>query len=309
VESWRIGSITIIRVPEQLGPSAVAPHIFFPDLDRDVIQRYREWLVPTFYSPQEDRLISSIHSWVIRTGRHTILLDSCAGNHKERPWNPRFHQLDTPYLARLAEAGVAPEDVDIVLCTHLHSDHIGWNTRLVDGRWVPTFPNARYLFSRIENDYWRLGSPRALRDPARAIAYQDSVLPVVVSGQATLLDGIHAIDDGLLVEPAPGHTPGHVVLKLDAAQGRRALFCGDVIHHPIQLYYPDWNSAYCELAEEARATRRSVLAYCADEPALLFPTHFAAPYVAGIDRKGPAFAPDFAASQKFACRTGSETGR
>lgn len=300
MESWRIGSITISRVPEQVGPNAVAPHVFFPEFDRDALERHREWLIPTFYSPQQDRLISSIHSWVIRTERHTIVVDCCAGNHKERPWNPRFHQLETPYLERLTEAGVAPADVDFVLCTHLHSDHIGWNTQLVDGSWVPTFPRARYLFSRVENDYWRPDSPRASRDPARDIAYQDSVLPVVASGQAVLLDGVHAIDDELHIEPAPGHTPGHVVLKLEGPQQQRALFCGDVIHHPIQVHHPNWNSAFCELAPEARATRLAALSYCADQQALLFPTHFAAPYVVGIERHGAAFAPDFAAGRRFA---------
>ncbi len=298
MERWRVGSVTVSRVPEQLGPNAVAPHLFFPDLDRAVLDRHRDWLVPTYYSPEQDRLISSIHSWLIRSGRHTILLDCCAGNHKERPWNPRFHRLNTPYLARLAEVGVAPEDVDIVLCTHLHADHIGWNTMLVDGRWVPTFPNARYLFSRIENDFWRSKSTQTGGDPGRAIAYEDSVLPVIAAGQAVLLDGVHAIEDGLVIEPAPGHTPGHVVLKLAADRGRPALFCGDVIHHPIQLYQPHWNSAFCELADDARATRRAVLDYCADHRALLFPTHFAAPYVAGVRREGQAFAPDFAAGSE-----------
>ena len=300
MESWRIGSAKVTRVPEQVGPNAVAPHVFFPAFDRATLERHATWLVPTFYSPPQDRLISSIHSWVIRTERHTVLVDCCAGNHKERPWNPRFHQLDTPYLARLAAAGVAPADVDFVLCTHLHSDHIGWNTQRVDGRWVPTFPRARYLFSRIENDYWRPDAPRAALDPARAVAYQDSVLPVIESGQAVLLDGEHAIDERLRIEPAPGHTPGHVVLKLDGGRDRGALFCGDVIHHPLQLYHPEWNSAFCELADEARVTRGRLMAYCADQAALLFPTHFAAPYVAGVVRAADAFAPDFAAGLKFA---------
>jgi glyoxylase-like metal-dependent hydrolase (beta-lactamase superfamily II) len=161
-------------------------------------------------------------------------LDSCASNHKHRPGFPRFHQLDIPFLHRLRAAGVQPEEVDAVLCTHLHSDHVGWNTMLVDGRWVPTFPNAKYLFSRIENE---IGDPH--RNPAaeadiqRGFAYCDSVLPVIEAGQAVLVDGEHAIDDSLTIVPAPGHTRGHVALWLANTSGR-ALFSGDVMHHALQ---------------------------------------------------------------------------
>jgi glyoxylase-like metal-dependent hydrolase (beta-lactamase superfamily II) len=290
MESWQIGSVTITRIAEQVGPSSLPAGQFLPALERRVLEQHRDWLVPTHYAPEQDRLITSIHSWLIRTGRQTILLDCCAGNHKNRPSNPRFHRLDTPWLQRLQAAGVEPEEIDIVLCTHLHTDHIGWNTRLVDGRWVPTFPNARYLFSRIEHEHWKptVGGDS---DPTRRIAYEDSVLPVVAAGQADLIDGTHAIEDRLLVEPAPGHTPGHVVLKL----ANQALFCGDVIHHPIQLYRPEWNSAFCEDADAARRTRRRVLDHCAEARALLFPTHFADPFVAGIRAKAGAYAPDFAA--------------
>jgi len=160
-------------------------------------------MAPLHYHPAEDRLVTSIHSWLIRTPRHTILLDTCSGNHKNRPWNLRFHQLDTPYLDRLRDAGVAPEDIDIVLCTHLHSDHCGWNTQLRDGRWVPTFPKATYLFSRKEHDRW---DPRVSSDKSRAELYNDSVLPVIESNQALILAGPQAIADLLVVEPSSWHT-------------------------------------------------------------------------------------------------------
>ena len=153
---------------------------------------------------------------------------------------------------------------------------------LRDGRWVPTFPNAKYLFSRIENDYGDpRRNPRADADPQRGGAYRDSVLPVIEAGQAVLLDGAHPIDDVMLIEPAPGHTPGHVVLKLGDRE-QRALFCGDVVHHPLQIYAPHWNSGFCELPEEARVTRRRMLEHCAEHRALLFPVHFGAPHVAAI---------------------------
>jgi len=295
---WTIGTVRVTRVEEQLGFASVPPEKFFVGFEREVLERHLAWLVPNHYSPEHNRLISSVHSWLIRTPRHTILLDCCAGNHKERPGFARFHQLDTPYLAHLRAAGVAPEEIDIVLCTHLHSDHVGWNTMLRDGRWVPTFPNAKYLFSRAENDY---GDPRrnpaAAADPQRNNAYRDSVLPVIEAGQAVLLDGAHAIDDTMLVEPAPGHTIGHVVLKL-ADQGQRALFSGDAIHHALQVHMPNWNSCFCEIPDEARAARHRVLGHCADERALLFPIHFGAPHVAAIARAGDAFTPRFVAGNE-----------
>ena len=297
VTDWTIGTVRVTRVEEQLGFASVPPEKFFVGFEREVLERHLAWLVPDHYSPEHNRLISSVHSWLIRTPRHTILLDCCAGNHKERPGFARFHQLDTPYLARLRAAGVEPEEIDIVLCTHLHSDHVGWNTMLRDGRWVPTFPNARYLFSRTENDY---GDPRrnpaADADPQRSNAYRDSVLPVIETGQAVLLDGTHAIDDTMLVEPAPGHTVGHVVLKL-VDQGERALFSGDAIHHPLQVYVPNWNSCFCEIPDEARATRHRLLGDCAEHGALLFPIHFGAPHVTTIAREGDAFKLRFVAGK------------
>ena len=291
--TWTLGAASVTRIEEQLGFGSFPPDKYFAGFERDVLERHLAWLVPNHYAPAHDALITSVHSWLIRTPRHTILLDCCAGNHKDRSWLPRFNRLDTPFLERLQAAGARPEDIDIVLCTHLHADHIGWNTVLRDGRWVPTFPNARYLFSRIENDFW---DPRVnvefAEDPARSIAYRDSVLPVIESGQAELVDGDHAIDDQLLIEPAPGHTPGHVLLKL-CAGGTAGVFCGDVLHHPLQIYAPHWNSRFCGFPEQARATRRRVLEHCAEHEALLFPTHFGAPHVAAILAQGDAFAARF----------------
>jgi glyoxylase-like metal-dependent hydrolase (beta-lactamase superfamily II) len=293
MQVWKLGSATVTRIEEQVGPNDSTAGAFLPDLLREKFDRHASWMVPVHYDPASDRLITSNHSWLIRTGRHTILLDSCAGNHKERPWLPRFHQLNTPFLERLRDAGASPGEIDIVLCTHLHADHVGWNTRLDNGRWVPTFPNARYLFSRTENDHWNPAiGDRRQRNPGRALMYDDSVLPVIQSGQAILLEGEHAIEDSVLVKPAPGHTPGHVIL--DFRDGAAAgLFCGDVIHHPVQVYEPAWNTRFCELPEDARATRRRVLEHCAEQGALLFPTHFAAPHVAAVRAAGDGFRLEF----------------
>jgi glyoxylase-like metal-dependent hydrolase (beta-lactamase superfamily II) len=289
--TWQVGSVTVTRIEEQIGIGSMPIERFMVGFDREALNRHVKWLAPNHYSPEHDRLISSIHSWVLRTDRHVILVDGCCGNHKERPWNERFHRLDTPWLDNLRAAGVEPEAIDIVLCTHLHADHVGWNTQLRDGRWVPTFPNAQYLFSDREDARWNPQRNAAI-PPARRVLYEDSVLPVIEAGLARLIEGEHAIDDSLQVQPAPGHTPGQVVLRLDS-NDKRGLFCADVLHSAIQVYEPSWNSAYCEDAEQARATRRRVLEQCAAENALLFPTHFGAPFVAAIRRTGEGFALDF----------------
>lgn len=293
MQTWTIGEVSITRIEEQLGFASRAPEQYLDGFERETLARHLHWLVPHHYSPEQDRLITSIHSWLIRTPHHTILLDSCAGNHKQRPGFPRFHQLDTPFLERLRRAGVAPEQVDVVLCTHLHADHVGWNTMLRDGRWVPTFPNARYLFSRIENE---IGDPR--RNPAadadlqRGGAYRDSVLPVIEAGQVDLVDGDHAIDDTITIVPAPGHTQGHVAMHLRNSAGR-ALFAGDAIHHALQVCVPRWNSKFCELPDVARMTRARLLDQCAEERSLLFPGHFGAPHVARIMRAPSGFDIEF----------------
>lgn len=292
-QTWRIGRTTITRIEEQLGPASFPPDQYFSEFDRRLLERHLDWLAPHHYRPSEDALVTSVHSWLIRTPRHTLLVDSCSGNHKDRPWWPRFHQMDTPWLQRLAAAGVAPQDVDYVLCTHLHADHIGWNTRLQDGRWVPTFPRARYLFSRLELDHW---DPRrnvaGADDPARRIAFVDSVQPVLDAGLALEVQGSHAIDEGLRIEPAPGHTAGHVALHLSDAAGG-GVFCGDAIHHPLQVCAPHWNSRFCEQPDVARATRWRLLSGCAEHGHWLFPTHFGAPHVVAVERDAQGFRPRF----------------
>jgi glyoxylase-like metal-dependent hydrolase (beta-lactamase superfamily II) len=293
MNTWSVGNVQVTRIEELLGSASLPPEQYLDGFDRDVLKQHLDWLVPDHFSLSHDRMITSVHSWLIRTERQTILLDCCAGNHKDRPGFGRFHQLNTSYLQRLGRAGVTLEEIDIVLCTHLHSDHVGWNTVLQDGRWVPTFPRARYLFSRIENEW---GDPRrnplAQADPQRNNAYRDSVLPVIEAGQAELVDGLYEVDNGMLIEPTPGHTRGHVVLKIDILDGR-AVFSGDVIHHPLQVYEPSWNSGFCELPDDARATRRRILEHCAEHEALLFPGHFGAPHVASVVRRGGSFALNF----------------
>lgn len=293
MQRWKIGSAIVTRIEEQLGPGSFPPQQYFTGFEPEVLARNLHWLVPNHYLPASDAIVTSVHSWLIQTPHHNILLDCCSGNHKDRHWWPRFHMLDTPFLQRLAQAGVTPGQVDYVMCTHLHADHIGWNTQLQDGRWVPTFPNARYLFSKAECEHWDpLRNPAGADDPHRRIAYQDSVLPVIEAGLAELVSGPHAVGDDLLVEDAPGHTPGHILLRLLHGEGG-GVFCGDVIHHPLQVCAPHWNSQFCADPQQAKATRRRVLAHCADSGDLLLPTHFGAPHVVRVHADGAVFRPEF----------------
>jgi glyoxylase-like metal-dependent hydrolase (beta-lactamase superfamily II) len=289
--TFKIGAATVTRIEETYEPNFDA-QIFFADWKPELVAPHLNWMVPNHFDPQTGMLKLSVHSWLITIGGRTILIDTCVGNHKPRPARPKWHMMETRYLDRLAAAGVRPEQVDMVMCTHLHVDHVGWNTRLDNGRWVPTFPNARYVFSQEDYDYYGALDRDSQKGPAIHGAFRDSVMPIVDAGKAQIISGAHAIDEHLTVDPAPGHSPGHVVFKL-ASQSTQALFAGDVLHHVIQLYYPAWNSFACVHAEDARASRRKVLEYCAGSGALLAPGHFGDPFVCRVEQHGDAFRPRF----------------
>ena len=214
----RIGGFEVHRVAEYEGPF-LAPEEFFPDFDPEIVRSNAELLGPRLIDPASGRLIFSFHTFVVKTGHHTILIDSCLGNDKERPSRPQFHRMRSNYLADLAAAGVQPEAVDFVMCTHLHWDHVGWNTRLESGSWVPTFPKARYVMARREYGHWEAIQKQGEDTPHRR-AFEDSVLPVVRTGQSQLVDDDFALEDGLWFEAAPGHTPGNVVIHARSGERR-----------------------------------------------------------------------------------------
>jgi len=254
----RIGGARVERVEDYAGPSFV-PAEMFPAFRPEILEAERSWLVPRYYDPAAGRLCTSIHSWLLRTPRHLILVDSCIGNHKPRPLIERFNQRDVPWLERLAAAGARPEEVDFVLCTHLHADHVGWNTRLRDGRWVPTFPNARYLFSRTEFERW---DPRRPGHRATAFGqnvFEDSILPVAEAGLMDLIEDGHELPGGVTVQAAPGHTPGHARIRL-RSEGAEAIFSGDILHHPVQVPWPELCSVFDDDPVRGLATRRALLA-------------------------------------------------
>lgn len=282
-----LGQVTIDRVLEVEGPE-LDPLTFFPDCTEAILARHMGWLAPRFYDPVAKKLILAIQSYLVRTPHHTILIDTCIGEHKERKFSEAWHmRRDSAYLANLADAGCAPEDIDFVMCTHLHPDHVGWNTLLIDGRWVPTFPNAQYVFSRDEWSFWH---EKSAKDPRKYDdgAYADSVLPVDEAGQSLVVDRDHALDDTVWLEPSPGHTPGHTSVRLSSG-GRDAVMSGDLMHCILQCTYPDWSSFVCFDKDQARATRRAFLDRYCESGALVMPAHFPSPSLGYIERAGDAF--------------------
>jgi glyoxylase-like metal-dependent hydrolase (beta-lactamase superfamily II) len=282
----RIGAFEVRRIVEFEGPS-FDPVEFFPDFDPAVVRDNAELLGPRLIDPTSGKLVFSFHSFVVKTGRHTILIDTCLGNDKERPTRPQWHRLRTSYLADLAAAGVKPDEVDYVMCTHLHWDHVGWNTRLADGNWVPTFPKARYIMARREFEHWQEVHRRGDDTPHRT-AFADSVLPVVHTGQSLLVDDDFAMEDGLWFESAPGHTPGNVVIHARSGDAV-GLFVGDVLHHPIQLLKPEWSTRACSDMDLSRQTRTRLVEEHAERGTLLLPAHFPTPTTGRIVRHNSGY--------------------
>ena len=271
---YKLGELEIHRAIESEVP-IFDTFTFFPDATREVVEANKDWLMPRYIDPKTIEVILCIQSYVIKTSHHTILVDTCVGNHKSRPARPSWHMQNSPFIEELGSVGVHPEEVDFVLCTHLHVDHVGCNTKLLDGRWVPTFPNAKYIFSRNEFELWAARYEKGETVPV-PLVYEDSVLPIVEAGQAIIVEDTHQIDDGMWLEPAPGHTPGHVMLNLKSGE-ETALMSGDVIHHPLQLIRPEWSSRACEDPHLSAVSRTKMLERVADTNTLLCPAHFGSP--------------------------------
>jgi glyoxylase-like metal-dependent hydrolase (beta-lactamase superfamily II) len=284
-----LGDVTVTRVTEYHGSVEMSPAEFFPESPRTAWDEHRSWLAPHFWDPDTDECVSAIQTWVLRSEGRTILVDTGVGNHKDRPYAPVWNRLDTDFLDNLAAAGVRPEDVDIVVNTHLHIDHVGWNTHL-DGRtWVPTFPNATYLMTRRDFDFWNPANEnKPLLGRGNQNVFEDSVAPVHQAGLTHLWDGSYRIDKNLRLDLAPGHTPGSSVLTLESG-GDRALFVGDLVHTALQIVEPDVNSCFCEDPAESRATRHKLLGLAAEDNALVFPAHLGGHGAAEVERNGSKF--------------------
>jgi len=276
---WQLGGIEVTSVLEQVA-EFMTPHEFFDGFTDAMLEENRDWLVPGAISPVSGKMILPIQSYLVRTKHHTILIDTCVGCHKKFKWVPDWNdRQDESYLANLKAAGVDPADIDYVFCSHLHVDHCGWNTRLVDGSWVPTFPNAKYVFARQEYES---------HAETNGIVFRESVLPIMEAKQAELVAMDFALDDEIWLSPTPGHTAGHVAINM-ASNGAQGAMSGDLIHSPLQCLYTDLSPTVDLDIPMARATRRKFLENHADRDVLVMTAHFPLPSVGRVVSKGEVF--------------------
>jgi glyoxylase-like metal-dependent hydrolase (beta-lactamase superfamily II) len=279
-----IGDISIHRIVEQEGPFFDAAQ-FFPSLSPEMLAPHKNWMVPRYFTA-DGKVMLCIQSYVVKTKHHTIMVDTCVGNHKERPNRPFWHRMSSDrYERNLAAAGFSVADFDYVMCTHLHGDHVGWNTRLEDGRWVPTFPKAKYLFADAELAHW---TGKHDVDPAALPWITDSVLPIMAAKRAELVKSDHRMGDDIQLMPTPGHSIDHFSVAVGAAGGG-AIITGDAIHSPIQTHYPDLGMFSDFNGKQGAVSRRQLLERCCDTPTLMCTAHFAQPSVGTIVAAGDAF--------------------
>lgn len=280
------GPFEIVRVEEFLWSDQPVDYVL-DDVPPEEFAATRTARDERFVNVATGTLKMSFHSLVVRTDHGILLVDSCVGNHKDRPAVPSWHMQEFPYLDRLQQAGLTPADIDYVCCTHLHGDHVGWNTQLENGRWVPTFTNARYLFAEPEIAYWE-DLNRRKPDNAFSRVWADSLLPVLEAGQVDRVAGDAEILPGIRLRPAPGHTPGNVVIELNDNK-QCAVMSGDVVHHPVQIEKPDWCSGFDRDQAQARVSRRRLLERLADTGTILMGAHFAGPAALEVVSAAEAF--------------------
>jgi len=275
---WRIGDVTVTRVVEIEATGGMSRVI--PDAKRERLLEI-PWMYPHF-ADENGRMRGAIHALIVEAPDRTIMVDTCVGNDKERG-NPAWNQLQTAFLDDMEKAGYVLDAIDTVLCTHLHIDHVGWNTMLVDGKWVPTFPKARYLIGQVEFAHWQADT-----DLDQVAVMADSVLPVFDANLVDLVETDHQITDEISLMPTVGHTPGHVSVMI-RSNGEEAMITGDFIHHPCQFAHPEWSSSFDTDPAQSAQTRREVFDRYADTPTLIIGTHFATPTAGHLKRDGDAY--------------------
>ncbi len=267
---WTIGKVRITQILESRMTGST--RFILPQAGPDEVKAL-PWLIPEFAN-EEGRLKMSIHALVVETPTRRVIVDTCLGNDKEGRSVPTWNHLDTPFLRDLTEAGFAPDSIDTVLCTHLHVDHVGWNTRLLDGEWVPTFTKARYIFGRDEYDYWKDHSER----PDHAAVFNDSVKPVVDAGLVDLIASDADIANEISLIPTPGHSPGHMSVHI-RSEGQEALLTGDAAHHPVQMAHPDWASTADSDPALSTRSRIELFTRFADTDTLVIGGHYGAGHI------------------------------
>ncbi len=275
----QLGDISIERIVEQEIP-VYHPSDFFDEATREALEPYREWLEPKALCPRTGLMIMPVLSYLVRTRHHYILIDTCVGCNKTYAEPREWHQPgNKAWLSNLKAAGVHPEDIDYVFCTHLHSDHCGWNTRLVDGRWLPTFPNAKYVIARSEIQ---------AAESENSLYFIENVQPILEAKQAVLVDLDYALDDEIWLEPTPGHTVGHVAVHLKSGRHRAAM-CGDLIHTPLQLAEPGWSPTFEYDLVASTNTRKTFLDAHCETDTLILTAHFPSPSVGHIVQRGNGY--------------------
>lgn len=274
---WKVGGVTITKIVEVEG--AGGTKFILPQATPEVVRGMR-WLLPR-YATEEGKLKMSIHAFVLEAGPRRIVVDTCLGNDKKGRLMPLWNNLSTPFLFKMTEAGYPPDTIDTVFCTHLHVDHVGWNTKLVAGQWVPTFPNAKYLFGKTEYDFWN-GFEESKE---QRTVFADSVKPVVDAGLAELIPGEHRICDEVSTFPTPGHSPGHLSIRI-CSSGEEAVLLGDVAHHPCQFEHLDWSSTFDSDPVGSAKTREELFGKLAGTKVMIFGGHFDPGYAV---REGRAF--------------------
>jgi glyoxylase-like metal-dependent hydrolase (beta-lactamase superfamily II) len=278
IQRLLIGDVTITRVMEI--DTLVIPPSGMVKTDHAEIKQY-DWLIPNYATAEGDIRVH-LQAFVIDTGDRRTLVDPCCGNDKPRPNFAIGNMLQTRFIEHLTDAGYPPDSIDIVFCTHLHLDHVGWNTQLIDGLWKPTFPNARYLFAKIELEH-------AIAHPEENGAiFEDSIAPILDAGLADLVDFEHMITPAVRIVPMPGHTPGHCAIYITSGD-EAGIITGDLIHHPIQAASPNTDSNFCFDPDEARSTRKALLDQIADTQIVLLGTHFADPFAIRVKSDGAAW--------------------
>jgi glyoxylase-like metal-dependent hydrolase (beta-lactamase superfamily II) len=280
--TFRVGDMTIHRIVEM--ECGFTPALeFLPDLKPELLEANKSWLAPSALDV-DGNLVLCFQSYIVKTPRHTILVDSCIGNDKERTARPLWHQKkDDVWMRGLAAAGLTVNDIDFVMCTHLHVDHVGWNTRLENGRWVPTFPKARYLFAKTELDYWLAENDKTTLPPI-----VDSVIPIVEAKRCDLVTSDHALDDTVCLLPTPGHTIDHYAVALGRG-GKDAVITGDLIHTPLQARYTELSMRVDYDPKQSADTRRKFLESYCDTSTLCCFAHFPSPSRGHIKRWGEGF--------------------
>ena len=277
---WQVGGVRITRVVE-LTTASIGTHII-PSATPENLKQIA-WISP--FVDEAYKPVLSMHSLIVESEGQTIVVDTCIGNDKDRNY-PRWHHMQSNFLADLGEAGFSTEAVDQVICTHLHVDHVGWNTTLINDRWVPTFQRANYLFGRVEYEHWS-------EEPQEyGPVFKDSVAPVWDAGKAQLIENNHQLTSEVSLIPTPGHTPGHVSVKVES-KGETAIITGDLMHHPCQITHSHWQCTADFDDNQAAATRTQFIARYADQPVLIIGTHFSGPTAGWIVRDGSTFRLDY----------------